>query len=452
MTALLVAAPSTVAPNGTYTVTISGAADLRSRLLINGTALPTICSPTDPQSVSVTAGSAGSESVTFEQYVAGAWTSAATGITVTVAAPPAGTGSYPADRAFGFLATTLASVPTAPTYLGTITDPTYGMLYTRWTNANQDRHAYSRCGPGGWSKDGDRALLNFGTVTSHIISMVDGSNVSSGGGYLAMACWDPLDNNKLYGVAGNAFKSQNATTKSITTLHTFGAYTTVSLGEYEGGISDDGKYVALIGDSTNLIVYRIDTDTVIATLSVGSTISDCQISPSGAYVTLTVSGGKRRYLQNLTGSLTLNANTNHADSAVNALGEDVLVCNNPSTGKVTAYRLSDGAATLLFGSTSTAFEYGHVGRARLRPGWIYLSVYDTSTMAGRRGNDQIVAVKLDGSMTVEDFGYAYNRTNGSTYANQPHACPSPDGTRVLFASPWGNGSGNTYAYTVEMPA
>ena len=48
----------------------------------------------------------------------------------------------------------------------------------------------------------------------------------------------------------------------------------------------------------------------------------------------------------------------------------------------------------------------------------------------------MVAVKTDGSGTVEVFGFTHH-TDTSTYAAQPHAVPSRDGKRVLFASEWG---------------
>lgn len=456
MTAVLTPATLTPEPNAVDTVSASGFDPYRTRVLLEGVVVGSeICSPIGGAfHRDVTVGAVdGTETISAEQYVGGSWSEVATvDVEVTTPAGPPSGGTYPDEHAMTYLATGVGSVPSRPSYLGTYTDSTFGsLLYTRMTNANQDRHAYSRLGPGGWSKDGDRILMNFGTVSSHIIDATTGADISSGGGYVAMACWDPLDNNKLYGVQGNLFRSQNATTKALTTLHTFGSYTTISLGEYEGGISDDGKYVSLIADNSRLITYRIDTDTVVADIAAPAGIGDSQISPSGLYVTVGCSAGKRRYPRDLSSSIVLTANSNHADSAVDVDGHDVLVCVNPTTGKVTSFRLSDGAATQLFGTTTTAYEYGHAGRARLRPGWIYLSVLDSITTSGRRGVDQTVAVKLDGSQTVNDFGYAFNRTNGSVYAAQPHACPSPDGTRVLFASPWGSSTAAIYAFIVEVP-
>ena len=70
-----------------------------------------------------------------------------------------------------------------------------------------------------------------------------------------------------------------------------------------------------------------------------------------------------------------------------------------------------------------------------------------------RFNAEIVAVKMDGSGTVERFGH-YHST-ASVYRSQAQAVPSPDGRRVLFASDWaedcGDGCGsrnvfNDYVY------
>jgi hypothetical protein len=73
-------------------------------------------------------------------------------------------------------------------------------------------------------------------------------------------------------------------------------------------------------------------------------------------------------------------------------------------------------------------------------------VYDTSAQTGKPGNDQVVAVRLDGSAAVRVFGFAERR--GTSYETQPQAVPSRDGLRVLFASDWGNSG--TYAFVSGM--
>src|SRR5439155_4656141 len=53
----------------------------------------------------------------------------------------------------------------------------------------------------------------------------------------------------------------------------------------------------------------------------------------------------------------------------------------------------------------------------------------------RRFSDEIVAVKLDGSGTVERLAQVHTNLNG-IYLAEAHPVPSPDGRRVLFASNW----------------
>ncbi len=76
---------------------------------------------------------------------------------------------------------------------------------------------------------------------------------------------------------------------------------------------------------------------------------------------------------------------------------------------------------------------------------MYLSAYDCGVTARQAGQDQLVAVKTDGSRTVEVFGFANHRN--TTYNSQPQATVSRDGTRVLFASEWG--ASNVYAFIAQ---
>ena len=52
---------------------------------------------------------------------------------------------------------------------------------------------------------------------------------------------------------------------------------------------------------------------------------------------------------------------------------------------------------------------------------------------------EVFALKLDNSETVERFVQTHNSTNCASYVQNG---VSPDGTKVLFASDWGNGCSN----------
>src|SRR4029077_4308758 len=54
---------------------------------------------------------------------------------------------------------------------------------------------------------------------------------------------------------------------------------------------------------------------------------------------------------------------------------------------------------------------------------------------GRRFSDEIVAVKLDGSGSVERYAHTHSATSGC-YRCEQHPVPSPDGSMIAFASNW----------------
>ena len=139
----------------------------------------------------------------------------------------------------------------------------------------------------------------------------------------------------------------------------------------------------------------------------------------------------QRYTRSLSSFITLYAYGNHGDNAL-VDGREVFVANNAPD--VVSFDLATGAGTTLL--TGSAFEYGHVSGRGLLP---ILSNYDTAITEGRPGHDQLVALNPDGSVVL--FGFAHR--SGTSYAGQPHAVASRDGTRVLFASDWG-GSVNAY--------
>jgi hypothetical protein len=354
-------------------------------------------------------------------------------VTATVA-PTAG--SFLGETSLTFVAT---SALARPGYLAPVTDPTWGTRITRVSNSSGIRQAYSRIPA--WNSNQTKILLGF----TYPGRMLDGTTYADLGSFsqVSQAIWANTDPNKLYGQSGNTFVSQNATTGVRTTLHTFGAYSSISIGDYEGGIDDNDTYVSLIGTtsggSKHLLTYNIATDTVVADIAAPSGMDNSQISRKGNYVVVVGGGYTRRYDRALTSFITLYSNGYHGDNALDASGNEIFVANN-ATG-VRSFRLSDGSSIQLL-PDKTAFEYGHVGGHTDRAGWVYLSVYDPTTMAGRPGNDQIVALKTDGSGTVEVFGFAHHKL--MAYGNEPHGVPSRDGMRVMFASEWG-GSG-VYAY------
>jgi hypothetical protein len=153
----------------------------------------------------------------------------------------------------------------------------------------------------------------------------------------------------------------------------------------------------------------------------------------------------------------------HADMTLNPFdgNGDVIIgqrrswCPNPPSGsgaeygKVQMVRLSDGKVTALTsprsGEPGEASSH-HISTRNLdRPGWAYVGYYPVLALNGlgsepdpnewRRYQDEIVAIKLDGSGEMEHFAHMHSLTSGC-YRCEEHAVPSRDGIRVLWASNW----------------
>ena len=109
-------------------------------------------------------------------------------------------------------------------------------------------------------------------------------------------------------------------------------------------------------------------------------------------------------------------------------------CPGSKIGHVVKVRLVDGQVTSLTDPTNEP-SYSH-GSARnmLRPGWFYVTYSRDPIYAGYRFYGEVVAVRIDGSGSVQRFGH-YHST-AATFDTEAHAVPSPDGTRVMFTSDW----------------
>jgi hypothetical protein len=365
------------------------------------------------------------------------------------------TGSaYPPSTSLRYVATPSNS---RPGYLGSISDPTWGTKVTRVTDANTlgssvVRHAYARAPV--WNADESLLLLGY----SYPGYLLDGQTLAYKGriSQPAGATWSNTDRNILYGTAGgtNKFVSMDVRTGAYTTLGTFSGYSTVTLGEGEGGISNNDRFAVLQARGSNgnaLFVFDIPARAIRAKLDLGSRWPNwAGISGSGQHVVVGWSSsdgsaryqGLEQYDNNLGFVRHLWDYSRHGDFALNGAGEDIFVMvGAPATE---SWRLSDGARTRLL-PADNAFGSGHAsGRNVERPGWVYLSVYEARP--GFAGDDQVVAVKTDGSGTVQVFAHAHHRT--SNYQEMTMAVPDRDGTRVVFASEWG-GSLNTYV--ARMP-
>jgi hypothetical protein len=378
---------------------------------------------------------------------------------------------YPPDTSgLTYRATTSIS---RPAYLSPITDPQSGQRITRITNTGGLRHRYSSKAV--WNADqsllmldnAGRALLNGTTYASLLTGF-------SAGDYFA---WDATVPSRGWSSnGGNAFRRMTITSSAISIAQTWtlSDYTSVDYGGGQGSPSTDGRYHAMAwrksSGSVGVLVFDSTLGSVISEVALGSASSPSALidsvcmSQAGDYVVVQftavgtgttagtwvynrdLSTGTRRFLTN---------STSHYDAGRLADGTDVLVMTEqrtggyPGSGSFTVTGRWVMSSGVWAGTAATNYVFSHVScRNTARWGWAYLSNYAASgTFPGK---DEVVAVKLDGSDTVERFCHARSNAGESFYTLQTHACPSPDGARVIFASAWGTTSASdVYAFVTQ---
>jgi hypothetical protein len=259
--------------------------------------------------------------------------------------------------------------------------------------------------------------------------------------------------------------------------------------ELEMNPSRDGRFVALF-DESRMFVVDMDPQPPLPSFASGNqrigpvaAIPPCglkddgdhrvtwvAVSPSSRYVVVHYRGDHLRVFDLDPATLAISARAMPADSPlapgldpaagfVMGLGhsdmtlnpfdgnEDVIVgqrrddyprvVGGVSLGSVVMVRLKDGRVASLTDPEKEASSFHVSARNFDRPGWVYVTFRPGT---GKRFGDEIVAFKLDGSRSVERLGHTHSDAE-KLYRAEPHAVPSRDGRRVVFASNWSSNAG-----------
>jgi len=223
-----------------------------------------------------------------------------------------------------------------------------------------------------------------------------------------------------------------------------------SMGGDEGNIDYEDRYVVLtsIEKDKNDDVYAVLLDIKAKHLVWGprnlNIIKDnfdwMSISPSGNYIVMSTHEGMKLYNRNFEEIRMLANEAGHGD-----------ICYDQNGNEMYAQFRSGGRGTFGF-ILNNSHQYqepiklldsnygdGHIScRNYKRKGWAYLSTRE-------HGYREVFALKLDGSKKVQRFAKTYARGeedpklgNDFYTARYPFGVPSPDGTRILFKSDYGN--------------
>ena len=360
-----------------------------------------------------------------------------------------------------------------PGYLSPVKDPTFGTTITRvsdqaafGTTYRWPRNTYSTSQA--WNSDGTRLVLGYGDPGW----LLDGKTFRYTGVRLegtGKGGWSNTSPDTYYSVRGNQFFRTDVRTGARTVVRTFGDYTGLTIGNEEGSPANDDRTIALIASrdgSTAVISFDPVGNVVLGTKSIGTAgarLDWAASSQSGRYIVLSwgpdgsaAGSGVELYDRTMRLVRHLTPSSEHADMGYDTSGQEVYVTMDYASGAaenrlhVTTIRLGDGKRTTVL---RTDWVGTHVSCRNIRrPGWCYVSdaVADRpSRVTG--GFDEVFAVKLDGTGTVQRFAHA-RQSAGISYDWQTMAVPSRDGSRVLFSNDWGMGTGSpSYAYVVTHP-
>ncbi len=295
--------------------------------------------------------------------------------------------------------------------------------------------------------------------------------------------WSNADPNLMVGVRDKPAEigRLNVRTGSSTIIATFPQYKSLSLGAYEGNLSNDDRLACLIGErgaGLDIVSYDLKAKRVLGRLTLPNATTDfdidfCTATPSGKYIAVAFSDGSAfgfpgRSLQIYDTAMhhlrQMPGTSSHVDFTYDMSGHEVVVGSTSDTNISHQYvysaRLSDGQLTVQLPPGSVGNPTHTSCRATKRPGWCYISEF-ASTDASHPvtwyntyfNYNEIVAVKLDGSGTIErvakerhvtDPSFDYNTNDG--YDRSAMAVPSRKGDRVLFASDWGDASATAFVH------
>jgi hypothetical protein len=88
-----------------------------------------------------------------------------------------------------------------------------------------------------------------------------------------------------------------------------------------------------------------------------------------------------------------------------------------------------------------------------RAEWAFVSSFGKTNGAGLMDQEILVANTMSGTVCRVGRHRSWGKDNtklSEPYWAEAHAIPSPSGTRIAFASDWGNGS-TVDTYVVELP-
>jgi hypothetical protein len=212
-----------------------------------------------------------------------------------------------------------------------------------------------------------------------------------------------------------------------------------------------------------VFIFDASAKKVIAKKAINE--NPAQIGPSGTLAYLSDSGRVTDANLDVVRTLDLIQPDNHASLGRRADGHDTWngavydpgPNGNDDIGILVTWDLTDATSKVIIGP-KTGYPYppdGHISAlATKRPGWVVVSTIGDTTGKGLLDLELLLADTNTGKVCRVGRHRSWGKDNttiAEPYWAEPHAVPSPSGTRILFGSDWGNG-GTVDTYVVELPS
>jgi hypothetical protein len=370
-----------------------------------------------------------------------------------------------------------ASQMAEPGYLEPISDPLFGTSYVRITKPGGEivprascglhycRHRYSSAQA--WNADQSLLVITAGCPGFCFLDGKEYRPLFWRPGSRTECEWHPTDPALMICVADREIYSWEVRNDVKRSIYLSKSHAGLRFGPSKGNLSLDGAKLAVravnvLGDEV-VFVYDIVERKKYPDISLSElegANSYCTVSPSGRFIFCYQRSSENTntaYVLTLEGDRVQHwaehHRPGHGDLTVDEDGQDVYVGISKSQldkFHVIKRRLEDGAITDLLTRSSAQ----HVSaRSIKRPGWVFVT-FGTASATGRRAEgwapyiQEIAALKLDGSGSLRRI--VHTQSAKHDYWSEPHASPSPDGSKVIWASNWGHPGGPVSSYVASI--
>lgn len=359
-----------------------------------------------------------------------------------------------------------------PKYLVAVKDSFFNTQITRITDTFFIRdsiskvaaHQYAKNQP--WNSDG--TLIKLHGWPSAIL---DGKNyqfkkwiVPPSGHHV----WSNIKPNIIYGIQdSNKLVSFNVYTNEIRLIHQFKKFKFVSLGEFEGNISNNDRYFVFqaFADTGNFIfVYDLVKKFVASKIFIDKEYPDnVTMSQSGKYVIVQWKNAAEKNCKNsnIKGGIELysnklkfirrihNCNGCHYDVGYDDAHNEIVTYIDYQKGNLVFQLLKNGKTIELLNKNKVSWNVHLSCRDTKRGGWVYLSEYNNEEQKNNPNSQLVIAVKMSQrEKKIKIYSYV-NHSITNKYEHAAFAVPDRFGKKVMFRSDWNNAQGFIFSYVAE---